>query len=81
MFADLVGYTQLVDELDPEEVRARVDGALNVMAEAAMRFGGTLEKFIGDALLVVFGTPVAHDDDALRACLCALEMQGAMRHR
>ena len=78
LFADLVGYTQLVDELDPEEVRARVDGALNVMAEAAMRFGGTLEKFIGDALLAVFGTPVAHDDDALRACLCALEMQVAM---
>ena len=78
LFADLVGYTRLVDELDPEEVRARVDGALGVMAEAVLHFGGTLEKFIGDALLAVFGVPVAHDDDALRACLCALRMQAAL---
>jgi adenylate cyclase len=78
LFADLVGYTRLVDELDPEEVRARVDGALTVMSEAVLHFGGTLEKFIGDALLAVFGVPVAHDDDALRACLCALQMQAAL---
>jgi adenylate cyclase len=78
LFADLVGYTRLVDELDPEEVRARVDGALGVMADAVLHFGGTLEKFIGDALLAVFGVPVGHDDDALRACLCALQMQAAL---
>lgn len=78
LFADLVGYTRLVDELDPEEVRARVDGALTVLAQAVIHFGGSLEKFIGDALLAVFGVPIAHDDDALRACLCALEMQAAL---
>ena len=78
LFADLVGYTRLVDELDPEEVRARVDGALGVMAEAVIHFGGTLEKFIGDALLAVFGVPTGHDDDALRACLSALQMQAAL---
>lgn len=78
VFADIVGYTRLVDELDPEDVRARVDGALSLMGEAVVRFGGTLEKFIGDAVLVVFGTPVAHDDDALRACLCALEMRSCL---
>jgi adenylate cyclase len=78
LFADLVGYTRLVDELDPEEVRARVDGALGVMAEAVLHYGGTLEKFIGDALLAVFGVPVAHDDDPLRACLCAIQMQAAL---
>jgi len=78
LFADLVGYTTLVDELDPEEVRARVDCALSVLSEAVVRFDGSLEKFIGDAVLAVFGAPAAHDDDALRACLCALEMQAAL---
>jgi adenylate cyclase len=81
LFADLVGYTRLVDELDPEEVRARVDGALAVLAEAVVHFGGSLEKFVGDALLAVFGVPVAHDDDGLRACLCALEMQAVLARR
>ena len=78
LFADLVGYTRLVDELDPEEVRARGEGALLALADAVVHFGGSLEKFIGDAVLAVFGVPVAHDDDPLRACLCALEMQAAL---
>ena len=78
LFADLVGYTKLVDELDPEEVRVRVDAALGVMGQAVIHFDGSLEKFVGDAVLVVFGVPAAHDDDPLRACLCALEMQHAL---
>ena len=78
LFADLVGYTRLVDELDPEEVRARVDGALTALAQAVVQFGGSLEKFVGDAVLAVFGIPVGHDDDPLRACLCGLEMQAAL---
>ena len=78
LFADLVGYTRLVDELDPEEVRSRVDDALKVMAEAVVRYGGSLEKFVGDAVLAVFGIPVGHDDDALRSCLCAVEMKEAL---
>lgn len=78
LFADLVGYTRLVDELDAEEVRTRVDVALSLLGDAAMKFGGTVEKFIGDAVLVIFGTPAAHDDDAVRACMCALEMQRAL---
>ena len=78
LFADLVGYTKLVDELDPEEVRVRVDAALGIMGQAVIHFGGSLEKFIGDAVLAVFGVPAAHDDDPLRACLCALEMQHAL---
>ncbi len=78
LFADLVGYTRLLDELDPEEVRARVDGALNALSDAVVRFGGSLEKFVGDAVMAVFGATEAHDDDALRACLCALHMQAAL---
>ena len=78
LFADLVGYTRLVAEFDLEEVRARVDGALGLLSQAVLHFGGSVEKFAGDAVLAVFGAPVAHDDDALRSCLCALEMQAAM---
>ena len=78
LFADLVGYTRLVDELDPEEVRFRVDAALATLSGAVVKFGGTVEKFIGDAVLVIFGTPAAHDDDAVRACLCVLEMQSSL---
>ena len=78
LFADLVGYTRLLDELDPEEVRLRVDGALAVLSDAVVRFGGSLEKFVGDAVMAVFGAAEAHDDDALRACLCALNMQAEL---
>jgi adenylate cyclase len=78
LFADIVGYTRLVDELDPEEVRVRVDAALGALGEAVVRFGGSLEKFVGDAVMAVFGVQEAHDDDPLRACLCALHMQSAL---
>ena len=78
LFADLVGYTKLVDEMDPEEVRSRVDAALAVLGDSVLHFGGSLEKFVGDAVLAIFGVPAAHDDDALRACLAAIEMQAAL---
>lgn len=78
LFADLVGYTRLVAELDAEEVRRRVDLAFGLLAGSVGRFGGTLEKFIGDAVFAVFGAPQAHDDDAIRATLCALAMRSAL---
>jgi class 3 adenylate cyclase len=78
LFADLVGYTRLVAELDLEEVRVRVDKALDLLSRAVVHFGGSVEKFAGDAVLAVFGAPLGHDDDALRSCLCALEMQASL---
>jgi adenylate cyclase len=75
LFADLVDYVRLVAEHDAEEVRGRVDAALRAMVEAIERFDGTPEKFIGDAVFAVFGWPVAHDDDALRATHCALAIR------
>lgn len=78
MFADLVDYVRMVAELDPEEVQERVSHALTAMAGAVERFGGTREKFIGDAIFAVFGWPVARDDDAVRATLCALSIRGAL---
>jgi class 3 adenylate cyclase len=78
LFADLVDYVRLVAEHDPEDVRRRVDAALRAMVEAIQAFGGTREKFIGDAVFAVFGWPHGHDDDALRAAHCALAIQAAL---
>jgi class 3 adenylate cyclase len=78
LFADLVDYVRLVAEHDPEEVRRRVDGALVAMVDAIQGFDGTREKFIGDAVFAVFGWPVAHDDDALRATHCALAIRAGL---
>jgi len=75
LFADLVDYSRMVAELDPEDVRRRVDAAFDAMAQAIERFDGTLEKFIGDAVFAVFGAPRAHDDDAVRAAVCAVAMR------
>ncbi|HEY7522648.1 MAG TPA: adenylate/guanylate cyclase domain-containing protein [Candidatus Limnocylindrales bacterium] len=78
MFADVVEFARLVDEVDPEDVQRRMDPALAAMDEAIRRFGGSREKFIGDAVFAVFGHPRAHDDDALRAGLCALAIRDAL---
>jgi class 3 adenylate cyclase len=78
LFADLVDYVRLVAEHDAEEVRRRVDAALVAMVDAIEGFDGTREKFIGDAVFAVFGWPVAHDDDALRATHCALAIRAGL---
>ena len=78
LFADLVDYVRMIAEHDPEEVRQRVDAALAAMAEAVHRYEGTVEKFIGDAVFAVFGFPRAHDDDALRAALCAAAIRDGL---
>jgi adenylate cyclase len=79
LFADLVDYVRMLAEYDPEEVRERVTAALATMAEAITRLGGTREKFIGDAVFAVFGWPVAHDDDAVRAALAALAIRSGLQ--
>jgi adenylate cyclase len=78
LFADLVDYVRLVAEHDPEDVRRQVDQALMAMVEAIEAFGGTREKFIGDAVFAVFGWPNGHDDDALRASHCGLAIREAL---
>ncbi len=78
LFADLVGYVRMVAEHDPEDVRQRVRVALSAMADVIERFGGTREKFIGDAVFAVFGWPQAHDDDAIRAALAGLGIRSAL---
>jgi class 3 adenylate cyclase len=74
LFCDLVGSTGLGQRLDAEPLRRLLDRYFEVMAAAIERHGGTVEKFIGDAVVGTFGIPVAHEDDAFRAVRAALEM-------
>jgi class 3 adenylate cyclase len=79
MFCDLVGSTALSTQLDPEELRALILAYRETCAAAIARFGGYLAKYIGDGLLVYFGYPVAHEDDAQRAVRAGLGIVGAMQ--
>src|SRR5579859_6594920 len=78
MFADITGSTPLADRLDPEDMRAILSGYFNLMTQQIQRHGGTVEKYIGDAVMAVFGLPVAHEDDPDRAIRAALDMQQAL---
>ena len=75
LFADLVGSTELAGGQDPERVRALLDRFYDAMAAEVGRAGGTVEKFVGDAVMAAFGAPVAHEDDAERALHVAMGMQ------
>ncbi|HET6623503.1 MAG TPA: adenylate/guanylate cyclase domain-containing protein [Gaiellaceae bacterium] len=74
LFVDLVGFTSRSDKADPEDVRATLRPYHERVKADIERFGGTLEKFIGDAVMAVFGAPVAHEDDAERAVRSALRI-------
>src|SRR3954449_3197749 len=78
LFADLSGYTAVSEQMDPERVKALVDSALKRLAQEVERFGGTVDKYIGDNVMALFGAPVAHEDDAERAVRAGLGMQHAM---
>ncbi|MFL5820787.1 MAG: tetratricopeptide repeat protein [Solirubrobacteraceae bacterium] len=78
LFADLSGYTAVAERMDPEAVKAMVDRCLRRLGEEVVRFGGTVDKYIGDNVMALFGAPVAHEDDAERAVRAALGMQAAM---
>ena len=78
LFADLSGYTAVAERMDPEALKSMVDRALKRLGEEVSRFGGTVDKFIGDNVMAVFGAPVAHEDDPERAVRAGLAMQGAM---
>ncbi len=78
MFADLVGYTTLSEHRDPEEVRELLSRYFERCRTLIERYGGTVEKFIGDAVMAVWGTPVAREDDAERAVRAALALTQAV---
>jgi len=78
VFCDLSGSTALGGRTDPEALRATMRGYYEQMRTILERHGGTVEKFVGDAVMAVFGVPVAHEDDALRAVRAAWEMHEAV---
>jgi len=79
LFADLVGSTALAASEDPEQTRVLLDRFYEAMAEEIEATGGTIEKFAGDAVMAVFGVPVAHEDHAARALHTALAMRSRIR--
>jgi class 3 adenylate cyclase/tetratricopeptide (TPR) repeat protein len=78
LFSDVVGSTALGEILDPETLRGVMTRYFETMAAVIERHGGTVEKYIGDAIMAVFGLPVLHEDDALRAVRAAAEMREAL---
>src|SRR6185503_10952387 len=78
LFCDLADSTALGERLDPEPLRELMGRWYEEMQAALEHHGGTVEKFVGDAVMAVFGLPQAHEDDALRAVRAALEMQSAI---
>jgi class 3 adenylate cyclase len=84
LFCDLVGFTAASERTDPEDVRARIRPYHAALRHELERYGGTVEKFIGDAVMAVFGAPVAHEDDperAVRAGLRIIEAIGELNER
>jgi len=78
LFCDVVGSTELGDRTDPETLRRRMRDYYEQLRTVLERHGGTVEKFVGDAVMAVFGVPQAHEDDALRAVRAAAEMQAVV---
>jgi class 3 adenylate cyclase len=77
VFCDVTGSTELGESTDPEALRALLARYFERMKGIVEAHGGSVEKFIGDAVMAVFGVPAAHEDDALRACRAAIEMSDA----
>src|SRR5438876_591934 len=78
LFADLVGFTSLSESRDAEEVRELLSRYFEIARRLVGLYGGTVEKFIGDAVMAVWGTPVATEDDAERAVRAALDLVTAV---
>ena len=79
LFCDLVGFTTLSESKDPEEVRELLSAYFDVARTVVQRYGGTVEKFIGDAVMAAWGVPTANEDDAERAVRAALDLVGAVQ--
>jgi class 3 adenylate cyclase len=79
MFSDLVGSTALAGRVDPEDLREVISAYQKCVAETVQRFGGFVAKYMGDGVLIYFGYPQAHEDDAERAVRAGLELVAAVR--
>lgn len=80
LFCDLCGFTRLSERLDPEEVSNIIHPLFEQLSQIIHDYQGSIEKFIGDAIMAVFGVPIAHEDDAERALIVQAHLFGAVRH-
>lgn len=80
LFADISGFTALSEKLDPEEVTDLVNRCFKGLIDAIFRYEGTIDKFIGDCIMAIFGAPVTHEDDPERAVHAALDILSAIDH-
>lgn len=80
LFADLCGFTRLTERFDPEEVHALAASCLEPLAQCATRWGGYVDKFIGDSVMALFGVPEGHENEPERGIRAALEMQETLRN-
>jgi class 3 adenylate cyclase/tetratricopeptide (TPR) repeat protein len=78
LFADVSGYTAIAERMDPEAVKTMISGVMRRLEEEVERYCGTVDKYIGDNVMALFGAPVAHEDDAERAVRAGLGMQASM---
>ncbi len=79
MFADVSGFTAMSERLDPEDVHNIMDRAFEVILEAVHRYEGTINQFLGDGVMALFGAPIAHEDHPHRALSAALAMQEGLK--
>jgi class 3 adenylate cyclase len=79
LFADLKGSMELLADRDPEDAREILDPVLERMMAAVHRYEGTANQVMGDAIMALFGAPIAHEDQAVRACYAALAMQASVK--
>ena len=78
VFTDVSGFTALSEKLDPEKVRELINACFDWLVPVVQKYDGTVDKFIGDEIMALFGAPIAHEDDAERALRAALEMMDAI---
>lgn len=81
VIADVVGFTSIAENRDPEQIKHLVDRCFSWLADDIASYGGRVDKIIGDAVVALFGAPLAHEDDAERAVRAALQMQRTMEER
>ncbi|NJN55803.1 MAG: zinc-ribbon domain-containing protein, partial [Anaerolineae bacterium] len=79
MFADISGFTAMSELMDPEQVRNLMNRCFDHLVPIVEKYEGTVDKFIGDEIMALFGAPIAHEDDPLRALHVGLEMQEILR--
>ena len=78
LFVDVSGFTALSEKLDPEEVRNIINACFDHLVPMVQKYGGVIDKFIGDEIMALFGAPVAHENDPERALRTALEMMASI---